>query len=1300
MTFRDILLAVQYITLWGLLIESIIIFRRWKDRLHGNLLLSCLAALVNNLGYLFEFRARTQETYVTAVQLSYAGRVWFAFFLFLFVCRLTGIRIKSWITSTLVALHVLCYIAVLTVPDTSLYYTWINFTYDGTFGYFTHGNGIMHHVHMALNIGYIVLGLTILLVAVLRESGRIAKRRLITVFISVLAQAIFFTVQMVGIPGITDRFDITIMGYFVGTILMLVSIVTGDLLGTIEIAKGFVIDRISEPIIAVDTAGTVKYYNEPAGLVYPDLQIGKEPPHDIVDAAENGKTLTLNDRIYTPEKNVLVYRDEDFGKLYSLVDDTDHYKYMEVLEEQKKMADSASVAKSRFLANMSHEIRTPINAVLGMDEMILRESGEKEIRNYAASIQSAGKALLSLINDILDFSKVEEGRMEIIPVQYELSSLVNDLVNMIKERAVRKGLKLSISVDPKIPHVIVGDEIRIRQCVMNLLTNAVKYTLKGSVTLRVGYEKKDDKSIMLSFSVEDTGIGMKKEDMEKLFSPYERIDEKRNRSIEGTGLGMSITRQLLDLMGSSLSVESEYGEGSRFSFAVEQEVVSWDEIGDYSERLDSSDSEGAEYHELFRAPDARILVVDDNETNLSVVKSLLKQTRLRIDTADSGADALALAKVNDYDAMLIDHMMSDMDGLETLAELRKLDRNRETPAVALTANAVSGAREMYLAAGFTDYLSKPVEGIKLEKMLKKLLPKEKLLSPETVVAETPGAPVNGGRPGILVIDDDETVCALVKTIMEKDYEVRTALSGAEGIRMVKDSRPDLLLLDVHLNDGTGFEIMEKMRLDEQMEDIPVLMITGDDDHAVEESGFKSGAADYIRKPFAPDVLKQRVKRIIDLDRYRRSIEEEVEKQTSLSIRLGREMMQALSKTVDTKDHYTDGHSRRVAAICAEIGRRLGMDDQEQILLYEIGLLHDIGKIGVSEEIIHKNTRLSDSEFTEVKEHTVKGYEILKDIVDMPRLCEGARWHHERFDGSGYPDGLKGEEIPVLARIACIADCYDAMTSTRTYSVPRRQEDVRAEILRCRDTWFDPKIADVMLTMIDEDTDYRMNEQALSGEVWKNYERLWGKINVTRESPEEKLSEELKDIPGIDIKTGLKNCGSKEGYLSVMGVFKQTAAAKAGEIEELYRAGNITDYTVKVHALKSSARIIGALELSKLAEELENAGKTGDRGFIDDNTGKLLELYRRIDRELSFLTKEDEDLPEIGPEALREAYRTVTEIAGAMDYELMEGLLKELHGYRLPPKDAEIVAKTEKLLTELDWDGIIETAKTALSRTDG
>jgi signal transduction histidine kinase/CheY-like chemotaxis protein/HPt (histidine-containing phosphotransfer) domain-containing protein len=406
--------------------------------------------------------------------------------------------------------------------------------------------------------------------------------------------------------------------------------------------------------------------------------------------------------------------------------------YNRKLSEAAQQANQANEAKSDFLSAMSHDIRTPMNAILGLNEMVLRDSRDDNIRMYSESIRTAGNTLLGIINDILDCSRIEAGKMEIINADYSFVSLLNDLVNMVQKKAEEKGLVFTLDIDRDIPGTLNGDEMRIKQIILNILSNAVKYTDSGSITLSVHAHDLRDKpdSVMLRISVADTGIGIKPEDLDKLFVAFERIDEKTNRNIEGTGLGMTIVQRFLSMMGSHLEVESEYGRGSVFSFDLEQKVVNRDPIGDYEEAFRQLSSQRKNYHEKFTAPDAGVLVVDDNPVNLTVFVNLLRKTRLKIDTAGSGDECIELFGDRHYDVIFLDHMMPDKDGIETLKEMKSITDtpNKETPVICLTANAMSGMRKMYTDAGFDDYLTKPIDPEQLEMMLLQYLPKDKVIT--------------------------------------------------------------------------------------------------------------------------------------------------------------------------------------------------------------------------------------------------------------------------------------------------------------------------------------------------------------------------------------------------------------------------------------------------------------------------------------------------------------------------------------------------------------------------------------------
>ena len=642
------------------------------------------------------------------------------------------------------------------------------------------------------------------------------------------------------------------------------------------------------------------------------------------------------------------------------------------LVEAVKEANAANEAKSSFLSNMSHEIRTPINAILGMDEMILRESKETQTLDYAHNINIAGNTLISLVNDILDFSKIEAGKMDIIPVDYDLSSVLNDLVHMIKPRAEAKNLEVNVDVDSSIPSVLNGDEIRIKQVITNILTNAVKYTEEGSVTLKITWEKVMDDQIDLTVSVRDTGIGIKREDQSRLFSAFQRVDEKRNRNMEGTGLGLNITRQLLNLMRSTLEVESTYGEGSNFFFVLRQRVVKWEPVGDYMEAYERALLARKTYHERFTAPDAEILVVDDTPMNITVFEGLLKKTLVKIDEASGGEECLEKTRLKKYDMIFLDHRMPGMDGIETIERLRAEDGNpnKDTCVISLTANAVSGAREQYIAAGFNDYLTKPIMSDKLETLMQQFLPEEKI------------------KPAH---DDD-------------------ALSKEQG------------------SDGDG-----------------------------------------------------------------------------------------------------------------------GSSDRE-------------------------------------------GSNSGKD------------------DTSGITDSFSGKG--------------DAFASAGNL-----------------------------------------------GEL-----------------------EFLRGVEDVDTAEGLKNCGSLEVYKSAVESYINSARENLGQIEKFWRDGNILDYTIKVHALKSSSRIIGALKLASFAERMEKAGDESDKGTIDNRTQELLEQYRKVFDAIKGKMgaesgEDDQNKPLMDEGSLTEALSSIRELAGSFDYDSIKYIIDNVGGYRVPPGMAELVRNLSDAIRKADWESI-------------
>lgn len=724
----SLFIGIQYIGILVLLVEILYILSQKSSKLQTILLIVITATLVNFVGYLFEIQATSKEMALHAVKFIYLGKPYIILGMFLFVLRYYKVQLPKLLKRALCIVHVGISMLVLTCSHHKLFYTSIDFVEDGYFPHLVLGHGLLYNLYILCVVIYLAI-LMVIGMKRYRRAETLKERRqicffIVIPFVSVIGLLLFFS-------GVTHGYDSTLPAYLISTILLLISLVRYNLLDTVELAKENVIDEFADGLIVLDENKKIIYANMQAEKIYPELA-GKEYDavlENLEQLGNEGEKLFLNQRVYTIYEKDIVKDNIVYGQMMVISDVTENYNYTIQLEKQTAIAEQANKAKSDFLAKMSHEIRTPINAVLGMNEMILRESEEAETKKYAMDIKASANTLLGLINDILDSSKIESGKLEIIPGTYELDSLLNDVMNMIYVKAKEKQLTFEISVDEEIPNKQFGDDVRLRQILVNLLNNAIKYTKEGGVTLKVSGMVHGDK-IVMHYEVKDTGIGIKEEDMPKLFAAFERIEESRNRNIEGTGLGMSIVAELLHLMGSRICVDSVYGKGTCFSFDLEQRIIDLEPIGNFEEhskRLYEEQSDEA----LFTAPDAKILVVDDNSINRKVFCNLLKRTLVQVKDVESGTECLELVKKEHFDLIFLDHMMPDMDGVETLRRMKQLPDNKckNVPVIILTANAVKGAKEYYLEQGFDGFLAKPVTGEELEKMIIRHLPEERLERP-------------------------------------------------------------------------------------------------------------------------------------------------------------------------------------------------------------------------------------------------------------------------------------------------------------------------------------------------------------------------------------------------------------------------------------------------------------------------------------------------------------------------------------------------------------------------------------------
>lgn len=693
-----------------------------------------LFTLLDVMGYYFELRSRDIDVTRLAVKMEYIGTTMGLLCFLYFACLYSnhqhdkGIR---FIKGLYTVIHIFILALIFTIDYNTLYYESIEYTVENGIYLWIYRPGTFYYLWI---VSTTVLGIVIALImiqSVLEHKGE-KRPELLLIFGASLIPIGLWAMKVLGLLGHYDSYPISML--ITESFLVLV-MYRYRLFDTVESAKDRVLDEIREGILVVDDSDNIIYYNHEAGRVFPDIDwndksMVEEKVFQFMLARPEG--FFLKNSFYKWQRSE-IYDDNSrrAGILYRIADSTDNYLYTRRLIELKEEAERANEAKSSFLARMSHEIRTPINAVLGMNEMILRETESDNIREYAVNIHSAGKMLLSIINDILDLSKIESSKMEISETDYDLGNLLMDIENMISMRAEEQNLNFRIEVKENLPRILHGDEKRIKQCITNLLTNSVKYTKEGTVALKIDssvmeLQDGEDNAIQLCVTVSDTGIGIREEEISMLFDPFKRLDQMKNKSVEGTGLGLSITKRLIGMMGGSLTVESTYGKGSSFSFKLPQKIVVAEPLGDYRKKAIDMNILERSSRRTFTASGAKILAVDDNRVNITVVKGLLKRLKVQFDSALSGQECLDKVRQGHYDIILLDHMMPEMDGIETLRTLRQTEEYQQNPpiVIALTANAIVGAKEEYLQEGFRDYLSKPIDFVKLEEMIRQYLPEE------------------------------------------------------------------------------------------------------------------------------------------------------------------------------------------------------------------------------------------------------------------------------------------------------------------------------------------------------------------------------------------------------------------------------------------------------------------------------------------------------------------------------------------------------------------------------------------------
>lgn len=723
--------AFVLLQVFGLLL----LFNAIRDLTHGDstyaqkmMLLFVISSFIQNGGFLLEMLAKVQAEALVAVKMEYFGSSFLALFYMMFVLRYCEIKEKRLFTFILALLDLIVVVLVWTCESHPFFYTNISFDQEGLFPHLnlSYGAGFFLYMIASAIIPWIVSVITLFQKS--RQERNNKRKRILTAALglSVLTQIIMLLYVFRVFPSGYDPTPITI-GIIM--VIMVEGIWNRKDFDLIRVAANTVLDSLDDCVITLNSSREILSYNAASIQLFPNIQPKMDVrnlegfPMVLFDLNPR-KDFAMGGKRYEGHVRVLEDVDHEIrGYSILIIDMTKTYEYIDEIDEMRKKAERINQTKSDFLANMSHEIRTPMNAIVGMSELVIEESKGRKVYGYANDIKTAALNLLSIINDILDLSKVEAGKMEILESEYSLKKLVLDTSNLIRITASQKGLEMKVEVDEELPSVLLGDEGRIRQILINLLNNGIKFTKRGYVKLSVGGQRTNEDCLIVRFVIEDTGIGIRKTDIQNVFEAFEQVDMGKSRTNEGTGLGLAITKSLTQLMHGNITVESSYGKGTKFTVILRQKIVDETPIGKLGEIMQKQE-EQRNYE--YVCPKLKVLVVDDNLINRKVALEMMKKFCCHIVEAESGFEAIEWIKKEPFDILFMDHMMPNMDGVEATRIIRQEcgKNGQDAIVIALTANALSGAKEMFLSSGFNDFLAKPFEKEQLYEVLDKWIKKE------------------------------------------------------------------------------------------------------------------------------------------------------------------------------------------------------------------------------------------------------------------------------------------------------------------------------------------------------------------------------------------------------------------------------------------------------------------------------------------------------------------------------------------------------------------------------------------------